>query len=179
MAPKLTAQEVIDRHGSTLGHHKRIPTFAEMQEQGIELPHILIISCADPRCIPENIFQLKTGEVVVCRVAGGNAQLAVNSLLSIDTLLNFTDVIIVQHTNCGATMYRDNVVKGELHKRAPSLEAEINNMEFYEITGSLEENVKKSMTFLKKSPFVPESLKSNIRGFVFHIDSGELKEVTF
>ncbi|KIX92762.1 uncharacterized protein Z520_11614 [Fonsecaea multimorphosa CBS 102226] len=173
-----TAQDIIDRHAATLKEHKPIPTFAEMQERKLEMPHILIISCADPRCIPENIFNLKTGEVVVCRVAGGNAQLAVNSLLSIDTLLNFTDVIIVQHTNCGATMYRDNVVKGELRKRAPNLEAEINNMEFYEITGSLQANVKKSMTFLKESPFVPESLKSNIRGFVFHLDSGELEEVT-
>ncbi|KAH0847715.1 hypothetical protein FOPE_01048 [Fonsecaea pedrosoi] len=97
MAPKLTAQEVIDRHGSTLGHHKRIPTFAEMQEQGIELPHILISS------IPQEIV--------------------------VPTALTAFDA------DCGATMYRDNVVKGELHKRAPSLEAEINSMEFYEITG--------------------------------------------
>ncbi|OQV02157.1 hypothetical protein CLAIMM_07397 [Cladophialophora immunda] len=178
MAQKLTAQAIIDRHASTLSSHKPIPTFAQIQELGLELPHILIITCADPRCIPENIFKLNTGEVVVCRVAGGNAQHAVNSLLAIDTILNFTDVIIVQHTNCGATMYKDDAVKEELLKRAPGLEAEINSTEFYAIKGSLEENVKRSMTFLKESPLVRESLKSSIRGFVFHLDSGDLKEVT-
>jgi hypothetical protein len=76
------------------------------------------VSCADPRCIPEKIFKLQTGgksntaqfdrtpvadtriaEAVVLRGAGGNAQYMLNSLLSIDTLLHFTEAIIVQHTS--------------------------------------------------------------------------------
>ncbi len=37
-------------------------------------------------------------EVVCLRVAGGNAQYVLNHLLSIDSLLHFTEVLIVQHT---------------------------------------------------------------------------------
>lgn len=58
----------------------------------------IIVTCADPRCIPENIFQLQTGEAVVMRVAGGNAQYVLNHILSIDSLVNFKEAIIVQHT---------------------------------------------------------------------------------
>ncbi|ETI27202.1 hypothetical protein G647_09885 [Cladophialophora carrionii CBS 160.54] len=50
-------------------------------------------------------------------------------------------------------------------------------MTFGEITGSLADNVKKSIAFLKESSLVPEQLKSNIRGFVFDLKTGELQEV--
>ena len=43
---------------------------------------------------------------------------------------------------------------------------------------TVEENVKKSMAFLKFSPLVPEPLKAKIRGFVFDLKTGELKEVS-
>ncbi|OQV07608.1 hypothetical protein CLAIMM_12013 [Cladophialophora immunda] len=175
--------------------HQPIPTFEEIIKSGNDLPQIVIsenhgsenavlemlnplpVTCADPRCIPENIFKLKTLEAVVLRVAGGNAQYVLNHLLSIDSLVHFREAIIVQHTDCGATHFRDAVVKEELAQRAPDAKAEIDNMTFGEITGSLSDNVKKSIAFLKDSPLVPESLKSNIRGFVFDIKTGELEEV--
>ncbi|EXJ66610.1 carbonate dehydratase [Cladophialophora psammophila CBS 110553] len=74
-------------------------------------------------------------------------------------------------------MYRDAAVKEELRKRAPNLRADIDSMAFHAFSGSIENNVKKSMTFLKESPLVRESLKPSIRGFVFDLHSGELKEV--
>ena len=130
-----------------------------MISQGAELPHILIsessnrgsgccklcvlirmaVACADPRCTPEDIFKVKTGgnsaEAVVLRTAGGNAQHVMSSVLALDTMLHFTDTIIVQHTDCGATMFRDENVKGELKKRAPGSSAEIDGFAFGEITG--------------------------------------------
>lgn len=41
---------------------------------------------------------------------------------------------------------------------------------------SLADNVRKSIAFLKESPLIPDQLKSNIRGFVFDIKTGELEE---
>ncbi|OCT49639.1 carbonate hydratase [Cladophialophora carrionii] len=173
----LNAQALIDRHTASVKDHQPIPTFEEIVQSGHDLPNILIITCADPRCIPEHIFKLQTGEAVVLRVAGGNAQYVLNHLLSIDSLVHFKEAIIVQHTDCGATHFRDEVVKEELRKRAPNAGAAIDKMTFGEITGSLADNVKKSITFLKESPLVPEQLKSNIRGFVFDLKTGELQEV--
>ena len=46
-----------------------------------------------------------------------------------------------------------------------------------DLNRSLEDNVKKSVDFLQTSPLVPNELKKNIRGFVFDVVTGELKEV--
>ncbi|KAK5221353.1 hypothetical protein LTR72_006913 [Exophiala xenobiotica] len=172
----LTSQDLLQRHEATLGAFKPIPYFAELDLA--TMPRLLIISCADPRCIPENIFNLHTGEAVVIRDAGGNAQFVLEHILSIDSLVHFTECLIVQHTDCGATHFRDAAVKDGLKQRAPALQQDIEGMKFGEITGSLQDNVKKSMDFLRASPLVPKDLKSNIRGFVFDLKTGGLEEVT-
>ncbi|KAF2469836.1 carbonic anhydrase [Lindgomyces ingoldianus] len=175
---QLTTQDLLDRHEASLCDHKSLPLFSELADVGV-FPRIFIISCVDPRCVPENIFGIRPGEVdaVVFRVAGGNSQFALNSLLAVDTLAGLMECIIIQHTDCGATMFRDANIKDELKKRAPDMGLEIESLEFGQITGTLEENVKKSMDFLRMSPLVRPALKSKIRGFVYDIITGKLKEV--
>jgi len=68
-------------------------------------------------------------------------------------------------------------VKQGLRERAPGAEKQIDGMTFGEITGSLDDNVKKSIAFLRENPLVSDTVKKNIRGFVFDIKTGELKEV--
>ena len=58
----------------------------------------LIISCADPRVVPESIFGLSVGEAVVMRNAGGDVQKALPDILAVDQLLRLSDVVIVRHT---------------------------------------------------------------------------------
>ncbi|KAI1629233.1 carbonic anhydrase [Exophiala viscosa] len=171
----LTSQELLQRHEATLSGFTPIPFFSEMTPD--QLCRMLIITCADPRCIPENIFGLKTGEAVVLRDAGGNAQYLLEHILSIDSLVQFTECIIVQHTDCGATHFRNQLVKQGLRERAPDHKKEIDGMTFGEITGSLDDNVKKSIAFLRENALVSDAIKENIRGFVFDIKTGELKEV--
>jgi len=172
----LTTDQLLERHQSTLADHKPIPYLSELMAVG-KFPRVLIITCADPRCIPENFFKLQTGEVAVIRNAGGNAQYALNHVLSIDSLIHFSEVMVVQHTDCGATHFRDATIKEGLKQRAPDMQAEIEGMTFGEITGTLEANVAKSMHFLKESPLVPDALKQGVRGFVYDIKTGDLNEV--
>ncbi|KIW10464.1 hypothetical protein PV08_11428 [Exophiala spinifera] len=171
----LTSQELLQRHEASLVNFEPLPLLSELEPA--QMPRMLIITCADPRCIPENIFNLHTGEAVVYRVPGGNAQFLLEHVLSLDSLLHFTECIIVQHTDCGATHFRDDKVKEGLRERAPDLEQQIEGLKFGEITGSLDENVKKSIDFLRASALVPEELKANTRGFVFDLKTGNLKEV--
>ena len=58
----------------------------------------MIVSCADPRVIPEAMFGLGGGEAVVIRNAGGDVQKALPDILAIDSLLKFSDVMVVRHT---------------------------------------------------------------------------------
>ena len=41
---------------------------------------------------------MAVAEAVVLRVAGGNAQFVLEHILSIDSLVHFTECLIVQHT---------------------------------------------------------------------------------
>lgn len=50
-------------------------------------------------------------------------------------------------------------------------------MIFGEITGSLQDNVRKSLKFLKDSEFIRSELKPNIIGFVYDLQTGELERV--
>ncbi|KAJ9613827.1 hypothetical protein H2204_014609 [Knufia peltigerae] len=160
---------------ATLAEFQPLPSLLEIEPE--KLARILIITCADPRTIPENMFNLQTGEAVVFRVPGGNAQFLLEHVLSLDSLLHFKECIIVQHTDCGATHFRDAKVKEGLRERAPDLKQQIDGLSFGEITGSLDENVRKSIDFLRASALVPEELKANTRGFVFDIKTGHLNEV--
>lgn len=56
-----------------------------------------IISCADPRLIPEHYFSFGKGEMPVIRNAGGRAKDALRSLLVLENALGLGGVVIVHH----------------------------------------------------------------------------------
>ena len=74
-------------------------------------------------------------EVVVLRTAGADVKSVFPSILSIDSLVGFTDILVVKHTDCGALSFRDAKIKQGLATLAPNSEAEINSLKFGEITG--------------------------------------------
>jgi carbonic anhydrase len=41
--------------------HEPLPYFNEFKEYGFDIPNTIVITCLDPRCIPENYFNLKYG----------------------------------------------------------------------------------------------------------------------
>lgn len=57
-----------------------------------------IISCADPRLIPEHYFSFDKGEMPVIRNAGGRVKDALRSLLVLENALGLGGVVIVHHT---------------------------------------------------------------------------------
>ncbi|MCH5185273.1 MAG: carbonic anhydrase [Oscillospiraceae bacterium] len=66
-------------------------------------PYAVIVSCADSRVIPENIFMTGIGELFVIRVAGNvidNHQLG--SIEYATSHLGSNLVVVLGHTHCGA-----------------------------------------------------------------------------
>jgi len=137
-----------------------------------------VVTCADPRCIPENFLNLTTGEAVVIRNAGGNVEMALPNILALDTLLEFQNIMVVKHTDCGSQMYTVKGVKDVLKERAPSSEKVIDRMELGSIAGkTLEQGLKEQVGSVKGSELLRGDLKAKIRGFVHDLISGELREV--
>lgn len=132
---------------------------------------VAVLACMDARLDPARVLGLEEGDAHVIRNAGGVAtDDAIRSLVISQRLLGTEEIILIHHSNCGMETFHDDEVKdavlAETGLRPPfALEA------FPEA----EADVKQTAARIAASPYVPYK---NIRGFVYQIDSGELKEVS-
>lgn len=180
MASSLTIDELLARNKAKLHSHQPIPTLEELKAMmgGSIPPQLMVVSCADPRCIPENFLDLHTGEAIVLRNPGGNLEIGLPSVLAFDVLFGLSEIIVVKHTDCGTQKYTTEGVKSVLRERAPSEEEEIQAINFGSIAGkTLEEGLKEQVEAVRASELVRADLKTKIRGFIYDLESGALNEV--
>ncbi len=131
-----------------------------------------VVACMDARLDVYRVLGLKEGDSHVIRNAGGVVTDDVlRSLLISQRLLGTTEIILIHHTDCGMLTFTDDEVKAAVH-------ADIGLRPHFalEAFGDLDEDVRQSIARIKASPYVPN--KDSIRGFVFDVDTGELREVS-
>ncbi|MCY4565087.1 MAG: carbonic anhydrase [Gammaproteobacteria bacterium] len=130
-----------------------------------------VVACMDARMDTARLLGLEEGDAHVIRNAGGVVTDDVlRSLLISQRLLGTEEIILVQHTGCGMLTFRDDDLKDAIEadtglRPAFSLEA----------FQHLEENVRQSIRRIEACPFLP--LKDRIRGFVYEVETGRLREV--
>lgn len=129
-----TSRDLLSRNAEYCQTHSPTPYFEEIYGKGNRLPTVAIITCADPRCVPEQFLKLDLMEAIVIRNAGSNVEEAMRSLIPIDDVVQLEEIMVVNHTDCGATVYRDSKIKAMLKERAPGNIGQINAMKFGEIT---------------------------------------------
>ncbi|TKA57549.1 hypothetical protein B0A55_12413 [Friedmanniomyces simplex] len=179
MSSPLSTDVLLARNKAYLPTHQPIPTRADIISViGYMPPQIMVVTCADPRCIPETFLKLQTSEAITIRNAGGNIETALPDILALDVLLGLQEIVVIKHTDCGSLAYTDEGVKRVLGERAPGMQEEIAKMEFGSIAGkTLEQGLREQVDVVKGSGLVREDLKARIRGFVFDLASGGLMEV--
>jgi len=125
----------------------------------------------DARIDVHEILGLKLGEAQVIRNAGGVAtEDVIRSLVISQRLLGTEEIALIHHTDCGMLMFTDD---GE--KRKIESETGIRPPFALEAFSDLDQDVRQSIARIKASPFVPR--KSKIRGFVYDVKTGHLREV--
>jgi carbonic anhydrase len=150
-------------------------TYAQSFSSG-ELPmpparRVAVVACMDARLNPYGMLGLNEGDAHVIRNAGGVVtDDVIRSLLISQRLLGTREVVLVHHTDCGMLTFRDDDVKA-----AVQADTGLKPPFALEAFGDLDEDVRQSIARIKASPFVPD--KSSIRGFVYDVGSGELREV--
>jgi carbonic anhydrase len=113
---------------------------------------------------------LDLGEVHLVRNAGGIASDdAVRSLLLSQRLLQTRAVMVIHHTRCGLESFDEETLQEQitsaLGARPPfRLGAYVD----------VDEDVRATVAALRASPFIDGT---EIRGFVFDVDDGELREI--
>jgi carbonic anhydrase len=68
---------------------------------------------------------------------GGHTAPVINDILALDGFFGLTDILVVHHTDCGTTHFKDASIREGLFKRLPERRGEIEGMVF----GGIEEYV--------------------------------------
>jgi carbonic anhydrase len=133
--------------------------------------HLAVLACMDARLDVHKILGLGEGDAHVIRNAGGVAtDDAIRSLVISQRLLGTNEIVLIHHTDCGMLTFRDDAVKDQIES-----EVGIRPPFALEAFADLEGDVKQSIARIQASPFIPH--RTNVRGFVYDVKTGRLKEV--
>ena len=134
---------------------------------------LAVLACMDARLTVEQVLGLKTGEAHIIRNAGGIAsEDAVRSLIISHHLLGTQEFVVINHTDCGMLTFKDEELREKLRKQTGA--AVVAPARFYAFSDP-EENVREQVQKIKTHPWLPREIP--VRGFVYDVRSGKLREV--
>jgi carbonic anhydrase len=132
---------------------------------------VAIVACMDARLNPYGLLGLEEGDAHVIRNAGGViTDDEIRSLAISQRLLGTEEIMLIHHTDCGMLTFHDDEFRRQVQD-----ETGIKPEWAAEAFSDLDEDVRQSIARIKASPFIPR--KDQIRGFVYDVHSGELREV--
>ncbi|KAF2099153.1 carbonic anhydrase [Rhizodiscina lignyota] len=174
MATPTTIDDLVERNKELAKSYTPRPFFTEFAAMGIPMPKILIVTCADPRCVPESFLGLKGAEAAVFRNVCGHVGPEMHHILALDTIINFDEIMIVHHNDCGGFLINDEQVRKVLKERVPEHTAEVDKFATFGGITDLEQSIRDDIAVLKASPLMRKDLVNATRGFTFDIKTGML-----
>jgi carbonic anhydrase len=132
---------------------------------------IAIVACMDARLDPQALLGLEEGDAHVIRNAGGVVtDDEIRSLSISQRLLGTQEIVLIHHTDCGMLTFTDDDFRRQIQD-----ETGIKPEWAAEAFPDVDEDVRQSIARIHASPFIP--LKDSVRGFVYAVESGTLREV--
>ena len=132
---------------------------------------LAVVACMDARLDPQRLLGLSEGDAHVIRNAGGVVtDDVIRSLTISQRLLGTKEIALIHHTDCGMLGFRDDELKQRVLE-----DTGIRPPFAFEAFSDLDDDVRQSIARIEASPFVPE--KGGIRGFVYQVETGRLREV--
>ena len=131
---------------------------------------VAVLACMDARLDPAKALGLSEGDAHVIRNAGGVAsEDALRSLVISQRLLGTEEIVLIHHTDCGMETFTDQAVKDQI-----LAETGLRPNFALEAFPETEADVVQTAARIRANPFVPHK---NIRGFVYEVETGRLREV--
>jgi carbonic anhydrase len=149
--------------------------YAERFDRGdLPLPpakRIAVVACMDARLNPYGLLGLREGDAHVIRNAGGViTDDEIRSLAISQRLLGTEEIMLIHHTDCGMLTFADDDFRRQVQD-----DTGIKPEWAAETFVDLDEDVRQSIARIEASPFIPR--KDQIRGFVYDVHTGRLREV--
>jgi len=145
------------------GHgHRELPTAPQL--------HLAVLTCMDSRLDLFGALGLDLGEAHLIRNAGGLAtDDAIRSLILSQRLLGTRSIMVIHHSRCGLETFEEEALQRELEEAF----GERPRFKFGAYTDA-DQDVRNTVETLRQSPFI---ISTDVRGFVFNVDDGDLREV--
>ncbi|HEY2439851.1 MAG TPA: carbonic anhydrase [Solirubrobacteraceae bacterium] len=132
---------------------------------------LAVVACMDARLNVYRVLGLQEGDAHVIRNAGGVVtDDAIRSLAISQRLLGTDEIVLVHHTGCGMLTFSDDEFRASIEQ-----DTGIRPAWAAEAFGDLDGDVRQSIARVKASPFIPH--KESVRGFVYEVETGRLREV--
>jgi len=132
---------------------------------------VAVVVCMDARLETGVMLGLEEGDVHVIRNAGGVVtDDVVRSLTISQRLLGTREIMLIHHTDCGMLTFKDAELKQKILDETgtkPPFAME----DFQDVDA----DVRQSMARVIASPYIPH--RDHVRGFVFEVTSGVLREI--
>jgi carbonic anhydrase len=132
---------------------------------------VAVVACMDARMNLFGILGLSEGDAHIIRNAGGVITTdGIRSLSISQRLLRTREIMLIHHTDCGMLTITDEEFRDRLHADTgvePDWAAEAFT--------DLDQDVRESIARIKRDPFIPH--KDSVRGFVYDVQIGALREI--
>ncbi|MFZ0890793.1 MAG: carbonic anhydrase [Thermoplasmata archaeon] len=137
-------------------------------------PKIVVVTCMDPRLsdLP-GILGLPQADIDVIRTGGPAVTEDVLGELVVSTrVLGSREILLLNHTGCGFTTFTDAELNAKLS--ASTGNASPAPMRFFSYSDP-EENTREQIKKVRAHPWISKDVP--VRGFVFDVATGRLREV--
>ena len=134
--------------------------------------HLAVLTCMDTR-LSIRTLGLKTGDAHIIRNAGGIVtEDTLRSLVVSHYLLDTREFMVINHTDCGLMLTSEQDLRARVQNRTGT--AAVSPAFFYAFQ-NIDENVRHQLEKLRTHPWVPKDVV--VRGFVYDVTSGRLREI--
>jgi carbonic anhydrase len=131
-----------------------------------------VVACMDARLDVHAILGLAIGDAHIIRNAGGVVtDDAIRSLAISQRLLGTEEIVLIHHTDCGMLTFSDDEFREQIQQ-----DTGIKPPWSPESFTDLDADVRSSIGRIRTSPYVPN--KDSVRGFVYDVHTGKLREVS-
>jgi carbonic anhydrase len=133
---------------------------------------LAVLTCMDTR-VSLAALGLAVGDAHMIRNAGGIAtDDAIRSLLVSHYLLGTNEIMVINHTDCGLMKASESELHHKIEQEAGKAP---NSAVHFHAFHNVDENVRRQLERLTSHSWLQNHVK--IRGFVFEVESGRLREV--
>jgi len=163
--------------------------WARRRRKGIPTDkQLLVIACMDERIPVEEALGITLGDAQVFRNAGGKVTDDVIRSAALTTnFFETTEIIIVNHTDCGMMSAPDDAVVDGLEAAAggdlddialdpafPELTiGDASLAEWVRMTDDIDEACQAQIEYLREHPMIPESV--TVHGYIYEVESNALR----